>query len=85
MHFIFKVSFAYDIFLPHNVEMKFFLKKVSELTGGKDLVTWLVSRFFFPCFSKLRLNTEGSIEAVMSHILQTAVLYLRHLLKFNLQ
>lgn len=22
MHFIFKVAFAYDTFLPHNVEMK---------------------------------------------------------------
>lgn len=28
MHFIFKVAFAYDIFLPHNVEMNFFLKNV---------------------------------------------------------
>lgn len=27
MHFIFKVAFPYDIFLPHNVEMKIFFKK----------------------------------------------------------
>lgn len=61
-----------------------FLPRCWIETGGRDLVTWPVNRCV-PCFSELCLNTEGSIEAVMSHILQTAVLYLRHLLKFNLQ
>lgn len=81
------IDLEHNALQPHSVVVGggrgFKKENIPRQTGGKDLSTRQVNRFV-PCLESEQVNTEGSVQPVMSHILQPAALYHGHLLKFTL-